>query len=109
MTQGRWTTLAVLLLAALWLAGCGGGGDDGVKQDMEGQLEALMAERDAAKTAQATAEASRAAAEEARATADAARKAADEARATAETARDAAQGRAVRSGGCRSGSLGRPG
>ena len=97
MTQGRWTTLAVLLLAALWLAGCGG--DDGVKQDLEAQLEALMAERDAAKTAQATAEASRAAAaeasraaaEEARATADAARKAADEARATAETERDAAQ------------------
>ena len=53
MTQGRWTTLAVLLLAALWLAGCGGGGDDGVKQDLEGQLEALMAERDVAKAAQA--------------------------------------------------------
>ena len=53
MTQGRWTTLAVLLLAALWLAGCGGGGDDGVKQDLEAQLEALMAERDAAKATQA--------------------------------------------------------
>ena len=91
MTQGRWTTLAVLLLVALWLAGCGGGGDDGVKQDLEGQLEALMAERDVAKAAQQTAEAARAAAEEARTTADAARKAADEARATAETERDAAQ------------------
>ena len=57
MTQGRWTTLAVLL-AALLLAGCGGGGgggDDGVRQDLAAQLEALMAERDAAKTAQATA------------------------------------------------------
>ena len=91
MTQGRWTTLAVLLLAALWLAGCGGGGDGGVKQDLEGQLEALMAERDVAKAAQQTAEAARAAAEEARTTADAARKAADEARATAETERDAAK------------------
>ena len=91
MTQGRWTTLVVLLLAALLLAGCGGGGDDGVKQDLETQLEALMAERDAAKATQQTAEAARAAAEEARATADAARKAADEARATAETERDAAQ------------------
>ena len=91
MTQGRWTTLVVLLLAALLLAGCGGGGDDGVKQDLEAQLEALMAERDAAKATQQTAEAARAAAEEARATADAARKAADEARATAETERDAAK------------------
>ena len=91
MIQGRWTTFAALLSAVLLLAGCGGGGDDGVKQDLEVQLEALMAERDAAKTAQATAEAARAAAEEARATADAARKAADEARATAETERDAAK------------------
>ena len=90
MIQRRWTTLAALLLAALLLAGCGGGGDDGVKQDLEVQLEALMAERDAAKTAQQTAEAAQATAEEARATADAARQAADEARATAETERDAA-------------------
>ena len=91
MTQGRWTVLGVLLLTALLLVGCGGGGgDDGVKQDLEAQLEMLMAERDAAQTAQATAEAARAAAEEARATADTARMAADEARATAETERDAA-------------------
>ena len=92
MNQGRRTTLAVLLLAALLLTGCGGGGggDDGVKQDLEAQVEMLMAERDAAQAAQATAETARAAAEQARATADAARMAADEARATAETERDAA-------------------
>ena len=52
MIQRRWTTLAALLSAVLLLAGCGGGGDDGVKQDLEVQLEALMAERDAAKAAQ---------------------------------------------------------
>ena len=91
MTQRRWTTLAVLLSAALLLAGCGGGGGDGgVREDLEAQVEMLMAERDAAQAAQATAETARAAAEQARATADAARTAANEARATAETERDAA-------------------
>ena len=92
MTQTRWITLAVLLLGALLLAGCGGGGGgDGVKQDLEAQLEALMAERNAARQAQQTAEAAQTAAEEAQAVAETARQAAETARAAAEAERDTAQ------------------
>ena len=90
MTQTRWITLAVLLLGALLLAGCGGG-DGGVKQDLEAQLEALMAERNAARQAQQTAEAAQTAAEEAQAVAETARQAAETARAAAEAERDTAQ------------------
>ena len=88
----RWIALTALLLATLLLTGCGGGGGDGgVKQDLEAQVEMLMTERDAAQAAQAKAETARKAAEEARAAAETAKAAAEEARATAETERDAAE------------------
>ena len=92
MTQTRWTTLAALLLAALLLTGCGGGGGgDGVKQDLEAQLEALMAERNAARQAQQTAEAAQTAAEEAQTAAEEAQAVAETTRQAAETARAAAE------------------
>ena len=84
--------VGLLCAAALVLQGCGGGGGDGgVRQDLEAQLEALMAERNAARQAQQTAEAAQTAAEEARAVAETARKAAETARAAAEAERDTAQ------------------
>ena len=91
MTRTRIETLAALLLGALFLTGCGGGGGgDSVKQDLEAQVEMLMVERDAARQAQAAAEAARKAAEEAQAEAAEARAAAETARTAANEARDAA-------------------
>ena len=50
MIRTRLARLAVLLLSALWLAGCGGGGGDGgVRQDLEAQVETLTGERDTAR------------------------------------------------------------
>ena len=85
--------MGLLCAAALVLLGCGGsgGGDDGVRQDLEAQVEALTGERDAALQAQKAAEAARKAAGEAQTVAEAARKAAAAARAAAEGERDAAK------------------
>ena len=90
MTQTRLTTLAALLMAALFLAGCGGGGDSEptVTQTVHDELQA---ELDAALANLTKEREAKAAAEEARAAADTARMAADEARQAAETERDTAQ------------------
>ena len=82
LTRAR-TVLALALVGALALAGCGGGGDNGAEQDLRDQLAMLQTDLDAANAAKMTAEAAQAAAAEAQADAEAAQ-------ATAETDRDAA-------------------
>ena len=82
LTRAR-TVLALALVGALALAGCGGGNDNGAEQDLRDQLAMLQTDLDAANAAKMTAEAAQAAAAEAQADAEAAQ-------ATAETDRDAA-------------------
>ena len=86
--------LAALLLAALFLAGCGGGGGDGGKNDTIAMLEAdvamLQADLAAANNARSAAERARQAAEAAEADAEAARAEAEAAKETAEMARNEA-------------------
>lgn len=49
MMRTQFATLAVLLLAALWLAGCGGGGGDGVRSDLQDQIDMLTTDLEAAR------------------------------------------------------------
>ena len=91
--------LAALLLAALFLAGCGGGGGDGGKNDTIAMLEAdvavLQADLAAARQAQRDAEAAQADAEAAQADAEAAQALAEQQRNEANTVAGAAQAQAA--------------
>ena len=82
--------LALVLVGALVLAGCGGDGD-GVESDLRDQIAALEGDLSSAQTAQAAAEAAQTAAEEAQAEAEAAQAAAEMERDAANTARGAAE------------------
>ena len=90
MTPKQFAPLATLLLAALFVAGCGGGGggQPTVTQTIHDELQA---ELDAAIATLETERAAKTAADEARAVAVTARMAADEARVAAETERDTAK------------------
>ena len=93
MKRTRFARLAVLLCVAamLVLQGCGGDSDDSAAQDLQAQVDMLMAERDAAVTAQAAAEAAQATAMTAQTAAEAAQATAEMERDTANTAKGAAE------------------
>ena len=62
--------LLILGLAALLVTGCGGGGDDGVKEDLRAQVDMLEADLAAGREAQTAAETAKETAEAAQATAE---------------------------------------
>ena len=83
--------LALVLVGALVLAGCGGDDGGNVEQDLRDQIAMLEGDLSSAQTAQAAAEAAQMAAEEAQMEAEAAQTAAEMERDAANTAKGAAE------------------